>query len=149
MQFGRQKLYIEGRTVRTGTSQRATGVESAQKDLGAVSARGGEMTRLQIGREDLDGEVTLKLEGVFNGETALQLLTCLEELSERAILLDFSRVHSYVDLAVAVLIGGLHGREVQLCGLPQHPERMFRYFGVRTRGPDRFRSSPSEELLAG
>ncbi len=102
---------------------------------------------LQIGREDHPGGTTLKLHGVFDGGTALELRRYIEALESQSISLDFSGVRTYVDLAVAILTGGFRDREVELCGLPRHQERMFRYFGVLTRAHEH--SAAAEELLAG
>ncbi len=91
------------------------------------------MTGLSIQVENGADTVTLKLEGTFDGETAALLKQSLDALGPaQDMTLDFSRVRSFVDLAVAVLTRDLtHGRErLHLKGLSGHPERMFRYFGL-------------------
>lgn len=76
------------------------------------------------------GRVTLQLEGTFDGAAALRLRESLEGLSAEEVVLDFTRVQQFKDLAIAVLMRGVQGRNLRLRGLGTHQERMFRYFGV-------------------
>jgi hypothetical protein len=46
------------------------------------------------------------------------------------LVVDFSRVRTFVDLAVDALTLALQGRKVELTGLGRHQQRMFRYFGL-------------------
>jgi anti-anti-sigma regulatory factor len=85
---------------------------------------------LQIRREDVAGTVTLHLVGTFDGSTADQLNGMLEGLEAREVVLDFSQVRRFADAAVAVASRSMTQRQVRLCGLDRHQERVFRYFGV-------------------
>lgn len=89
-----------------------------------------EVPGLAIHREDAAGQTILRLEGRFDGTTAELLRRAVEELPP-GILLDFSRVRDFRDVAVLALTRGLDGRHIRLTGLPQHQERVFRYFGWR------------------
>jgi anti-anti-sigma regulatory factor len=86
------------------------------------------MAGLEIHRED--GKVTLQLEGTFDGAAALRLRQSLEGLSADEVVLDFTRVQQFKDLAIAVLMRGVQARNLRFRGLGVHQERMFRYFGV-------------------
>ena len=106
------------------------------------------MAGLQIHRSETSGAVTLKLEGKFDRQTALEVNRSLEELGACAVILDFSRVREFMDLAVPVLSQYLMLRPVELRGLDQHRHRMFRYFGVlAARTAEREYYTP-EEVLA-
>jgi hypothetical protein len=109
------------------------------------------MNRLLIRHENAaQGSARLVLQGVFDGTTALELRSCIERMPNVPLILDFSRVQTFVDLAVAVLADSLMDREVVLHGLPRHQERMFRYFGVVSRDErPGLHVVPNEELLAG
>ena len=89
-----------------------------------------EVPGLAIRREDAPGQTILHLEGRFDGTTAQMLRRAMEQLPA-GILLDFSRVSDFRDVAVPTLTRGLEGRHIRLIGLPQHHERLFRYFGWR------------------
>ncbi|WP_342374205.1 STAS domain-containing protein [Myxococcus stipitatus] len=89
------------------------------------------MAGLQIHREDLAGQVTLRLEGILDGKTALQVQTSLEALRGQPVVLDFTHLREFKDSAVGVLTRSME-HSVTLRGLAAHHERMFRYFGVTT-----------------
>jgi hypothetical protein len=76
---------------------------------------------------------TYVLSGRFEGISAWELAARLtEERLPRAVL-DFSRCHEFHDYAIAVLaqaLLGLVGLRVNLRGLRQHQERVFKCFGV-------------------
>jgi anti-anti-sigma regulatory factor len=107
------------------------------------------MAGLSICREDASTTVTLRLEGTLDGATASAVLEALlAESVGQEVVLDFSRVGDFRDLAVAVLSRGLERRKVRLRGLDVHHERMFRYFGLTsTATPERAYYTP-EELMA-
>jgi hypothetical protein len=108
------------------------------------------MAGLQIRRVEAQDGVTLHLEGVFDGKTALDLRRAVDSLDARRVTIDFSSVGTFMDLAVAVLTVGFPDRDVALRGLPRHQERMFRYFGFITQGgADLGRYYRPEEQLAG
>jgi hypothetical protein len=73
--------------------------------------------------------VSGRFEGVFAWELATRLA---QEKLPRAIL-DFSRCHEFHDYGIAVLsqaLLGIDGLRVQMRGLRQHQERVFKCFGV-------------------
>jgi len=87
---------------------------------------------LSVRREDRSGQAILRLEGRFDASAA-ELLRRIVEQSPGRILLDFSRVRDFRDVAVPALTRGLEARQVRLVGLPKHQERLFGYFGWRER----------------
>jgi hypothetical protein len=85
--------------------------------------------------EDRSDELTLKLDGVFDGASAWELRHRLEAVrSAHRVVLDFSRVREFYDFGVAVLAHGLAQRSptppVHFKGLRTHQLRLFKYFGV-------------------
>ncbi len=107
------------------------------------------MAGLQIQTVENAGTVTLKLEGRFDARTAAQLRKSLEELPDKQVVVDFSRVREFMDVAVAVLSRGMYERNVRLQGLVGHQERMFRYFGFpTTEAPRHDYYTPEPRLLA-
>ena len=83
------------------------------------------------------GEVTIQVNGVFDGATAWELRNSLDAARQKAkrIVLDFSRVREFYDFGVSVLAYGLAQRpasmpRVSFRGLRTHQLRMLRYFGV-------------------
>lgn len=106
------------------------------------------MAGLDIQREDLDGVVTLKLEGTFDGSAAQRLRQSLMTCDGRPVVIDFSRVRHMVDAAVGVLSRGLSAASVELKGLGSHQERVFRYLGVQTGATRRAPYYPVDDLLA-
>jgi hypothetical protein len=107
------------------------------------------MTGLQIHHEELAGRITLRLEGTLDGRTARELCSSLEQLKSREVVLDFGRLREFQDNAVGVLTRDLlAASKVELRGLGDHHERMFRYFGVVTGTAPRAYYVPEEILLA-
>jgi len=107
------------------------------------------MAGLQIHREESSGTVTLRLEGTIDASTASLLRKSLDEVSNKPVVLDFSRVREFMDVAVGVLTRGLYERDIQFKGLVGHQERMFRYFGFHSQDASNRRYYTPEELLAG
>lgn len=95
-----------------------------------------------------DGCAIFRPVGVFDARAAGALGRTLEQVAEpQQVVIDFSRVQLFVDVAVAVLTAGLRGRRVELRGLGRHQESVFRCFGVpiaRTPPPPWYR--PEEPL---
>jgi ABC-type transporter Mla MlaB component len=87
---------------------------------------------LEIQREELAGQLTLRLTGTLDGRTAMTLRSSLEELEAKNVVVDFTHLKEFRDSAVAVLTRPLAERKVQFRGLAGHHERMFRYFGLST-----------------
>ena len=92
----------------------------------------------EIVREERGGTVTFLLTGTFDARAAVRLRQMLENVDGACVVVDFSRVRFFVDVAVAVLSGGLKSRSVELRGLGRHQESVFRYFDIKVgREPDR------------
>ncbi|MCI0572358.1 MAG: hypothetical protein L0Y66_16515 [Myxococcaceae bacterium] len=112
------------------------------------------MPSLEIRREESAGAVTLYLSGTFDGSTAAKLTRVLEGLDHRHVrelILDFSQVRAFADVAVAVASQSmLTQTPVRLFGLDHHREQVFRYFGVELPPPAARAYGAAEELpLAG
>jgi hypothetical protein len=106
------------------------------------------MASLHIQREEQANTVTFRIEGTFDGQAALQLKKLLDEMGTRDVVLDFSRVREFFDLALPVIIRALEAHKIQFRGLARHQERMFRYFGIPSQPPvDRAYYKP-EDILA-
>jgi hypothetical protein len=102
--------------------------------------------------EALASKVTIRMEGVFDADAAIELRKTLDALALERATLDFSRVHTFVDLAVGVLARELGGRPVVLTleGLPEHHERLFQYLGFGVgRARSRRTAYQPEELQVG
>jgi anti-anti-sigma regulatory factor len=100
----------------------------------------GSMTDCTIAREWEGGRVLLRLSGGFDRATAWKLRDHVERESAPEIVVDFSLVREFSDLAVAVLAHGMQAaqRRIFFRGLRQHQMRIFRYCGL-----------PVEEASAG
>ncbi len=83
----------------------------------------------------------VELHGSFDGKAARGALEAVQRHSGAgAVLLDFSKVDVFHDLALAILVQGLSRvPEVQLRtrGLPSHPARLLQYLHIdpHTLGP--------------
>ncbi len=105
------------------------------------------MAGLLIHQEEFAGRVTLRLEGTLDWRTAQELRCTLQALGGREVVVDFAHLREFQDAAVGVLTPDLLSPRVQLRGLANHHERMFRYFGVMSGSVPRAYYTP-EELLA-
>jgi hypothetical protein len=75
--------------------------------------------------------IVINVEGNFDRSAAEALRRSLDALAEDAdVVLDFSRVTQFRDLAIDVLARGLRAHSLSVRGLAGHQERMFRYFGI-------------------
>jgi anti-anti-sigma regulatory factor len=85
-------------------------------------------------QRETDGDRTvIRVAGVFDRASALELRDSLEREPAHELVLDFSLVREFADLGVATLAHGLAGgaeHRLHLRGLRQHQLRMFRYFGL-------------------
>jgi len=107
-----------------------------------------EQSTTEIFREEHGGAVTFRLAGTFDARAAVKLRQMLETVESARVVVDFSRVRQFVDVAVAVLSGGLKSRSVELRGLGRHQQSVFRYFDIPVeREPERPYYQP-EEVLA-
>ena len=90
------------------------------------------MSESTITREWEGDKLVMRMSGVFDRASAWTLRDKVERESAQEVLLDFSLVRDFSDLAVAVLAHGLSGlrRRVAFRGLRQHQLRIFRYCGV-------------------
>jgi len=86
---------------------------------------------------DANGEVTIAVDGVFDGASAWKLRGKLDSAKTKAkrIVLDFSCVREFADFGVSVLAYGLAERasnmpKVSLRGLRTHQMRLLKYLGV-------------------
>lgn len=85
-----------------------------------------------IARELEGGCPVLRVVGSFDRAAAWVLRTQVEQEAGRELILDFTLVREFSDLAVAVLAHGLHAcmARVRIRGLRQHEVRIFRYCGI-------------------
>jgi len=91
------------------------------------------MSACTVIREARGDTAIYVLSGRFEGISAWELAARLTEEQLPSAVLDFSRCHEFHDYAIAVLsqaLLGLLGLRVQLRGLRQHQERVFKCFGV-------------------
>jgi anti-anti-sigma regulatory factor len=90
------------------------------------------MTDCTITREWDGDRLVLRLAGAFDRATSWSLRDSLEREPAPEVVLDFSLVRDFSDLAIAVLAHGLQAgqRPVSLRGLRQHQLRIFRYCGI-------------------
>lgn len=89
------------------------------------------MDDLDIHLEDRDDRLVLRLAGTLDGHGAQTLAEALRQLPLRPLTIDFSRVRTFVDLAIDGLTLALRGRPVRIVGVGRHQQRMFRYFGLQ------------------
>ena len=99
---------------------------------------------------EVNGATALyRVSGRFEGACAWQLCGRLEQEPLHTVVVDFSRVSEFVDYGIAVLATAMLAldKQLELRGLRQHQERLFRYFGVdhfraATEAQPRFEASP-------
>jgi len=91
------------------------------------------MLACSVIREARGDTANYLVSGRFDGVSAWELAARLTEERLPLAVLDFSRCNEFHDYGVAVLsqaLVGLVGLRVQLRGLRQHQERVFKCFGV-------------------
>lgn len=93
------------------------------------------MDALEIGFEERDEHLILRLTGTLDAPAARAVAEAVGRLPLRPLTVDFSRVRTFVDLAIDGLTLALRGRPVRLTGLGRHQQRMFRYFGLSSAEP--------------
>ena len=82
---------------------------------------------------ETEGDRTvIRVAGVFDRASAVELRDRLAHEPASDLVLDFSLVREFADLGVATLAHGLAGadRRLHMRGLRQHQLRIFRYFGL-------------------
>jgi anti-anti-sigma regulatory factor len=101
--------------------------------------------------ERSDDRTTIRVSGCFDRGSAMELRQRIEREAAPEVVLDFSLVGEFADLAVAALAAGLAGRRCRLAlrGLRTHQLRIFRYFGVDPDALDAPRGRPSPTSAAG
>jgi len=107
-----------------------------------------EQSSSEIFREVHGNTITFRLTGTFDARAAVRLRHMLESVDGARVVVDFSRVRQFVDVAVAVLSGGLKSRSVELRGLGRHQESVFRYFDIKVGREPARPYYQSEEYLA-
>jgi hypothetical protein len=90
------------------------------------------MPACSLEREVNGSTAFYRISGKFEGSCAWDLCGLLEREPLAEVVLDFSQASEFVDYGVAVIAGALVGsrKRIELRGLRQHQERLFRYFGV-------------------
>lgn len=78
---------------------------------------------------------TFEVEGTFDGAAAEALRQSLEASGARHIVIDFSRVSTFQNLAMGVLARGRSPAELALRGLGVQQERLCRYLGFSSHTP--------------
>lgn len=91
---------------------------------------------MEVSRGDR-GEVVIRVDGTFDGTAATRLAGWLVEVpAGEPLVVDFSGVRAFEDLALASVARGLTGRtQLAVGGLTRHQERLLRYFGVNLVHP--------------
>src|SRR5690349_19520 len=97
-------------------------------------ARWGTLRAVMNSVRDESGAFVFELEGHFDASAAAALRRSLDAVAEEApdatVVLDFSRVTAFRDLAIAVLARGLRAQSLRVRGLASHHERVFGCFGI-------------------
>lgn len=95
--------------------------------------------------ESEGGRTIIRVSGVFDRGSALELRDRISREAGSGLVLDFSLVRDFADLGIATLAAGLdaRGRQLALRGLRTHQLRMFRYFGV---DPDALEADDADGL---
>lgn len=78
-------------------------------------------------------QARLSLAGRFDGASAFELASRIENEPLVDVIVDFSQVTEFVDYGIAVLASAVQasaGKHVSLCGLRTHQRRLLEYFGV-------------------
>ncbi|HEX4384500.1 MAG TPA: STAS domain-containing protein [Myxococcales bacterium] len=96
-------------------------------------------------------EALFSLEGTFDHEAARRLRAMLLASSARGATIDFSRVVSFDDSALAPLTGSLiwlrrQGREVIVRGLREHQVNLLNHLGVHVADDGSASASAEEEM---
>jgi anti-anti-sigma regulatory factor len=88
------------------------------------------MAEARITREQHDGSITLRVAGNFDRPTAEELCQSLKGLDSSEVVIDFSQVKMFSDVAIDVLARDWGKQTLHTRGLAAHQERMFRYLGI-------------------
>jgi hypothetical protein len=90
-------------------------------------------------REVDGGTARYRVSGKFEGACAWELARRLQEEPLHLVVVDFSQVSDFVDYGIAVLSSAMltMDKRIELRGLRQHQERVFRYFGVEPAAASR------------
>jgi anti-anti-sigma regulatory factor len=106
-------------------------------------------TPIQEERERLSACSCIELHGTFDASAARDVLTLLQRQDDAGHLeLDFSRVNTFQDFALDLLVQGLArlpGLHLKTRGIPSHPARVLQYLNIdpHTLAPARRSQCPS------
>ena len=102
----------------------------------------------EVNREDVAGDVVLRLSGTLDVAAAQVLRGVLSEIDRAShVVVDFSQVREFHDLALGSLARTLSQRPIQLRGLRTHQARMLEYLGVPAGESKRNYYTPEEQLF--
>jgi len=101
------------------------------------------MPGCSLEREVIGSTVLYRISGKFDGACAWELASRLDQEPLCDVVVDFGRVNEFADYGISVLASSLvpAPRSIQLRGLRQHQDRLFRYFGVDPDGAPRTRAA--------
>ena len=106
-----------------------------------------------LNREVIGSTAVYRIAGSFEGSCAWELCSRIEREPLRDLVLDFSQVGNFVDYGIAVLSNALLAmpqRTVELRGLRQHQERVFKCFGIEAEPrAEEVELSPAIEAALG
>jgi len=106
------------------------------------------MPACSLEREVNGATASYRISGSFDGASAWDLSTRLSSEPLADVVVDFSQCTGFVDYGIAVLANaiGSSTRRIELRGLRQHHERLFKYFGVDAAEPRRVQRPLSDVL---
>jgi anti-anti-sigma regulatory factor len=89
---------------------------------------------IQQERERAPARSCIELHGTFDARAARDILELLQRQADAGhVELDFSRVNTFQDLALDVLVQGLSrlpGLHLKTWGIPSHPARVLQYLNI-------------------
>jgi anti-anti-sigma regulatory factor len=89
---------------------------------------------IQQERESSSARSCIELHGTFDARAARDVLALLQRQADTAhVELDFSRVNTFQDFALDMLVQGLSrlpGLHLKTRGIPSHPARVLQYMNI-------------------
>ena len=106
------------------------------------------MPACSLEREVIGATAYYRISGSFDGSSAWDLSALLSSESLADVVVDFSQSSEFVDYGIAVIASAVASspRRIELRGLRQHHERLFKYFGVDPAAPRRIQKPLSSVL---